>query len=194
MKTHKLYAYDVIYDLCCNIYLCSVKGDSKSAKGSSNESSFLTRKRKKQTKKPPLTLKHTIPLQMHFLKIVVSQEKKVTLKPLLKAADPPVYRRCLRETLKRGQRPWAEAPQPPNLRSTADGAAISLQRISAPQTVIQIVPRGGKEELQWELGVNCNSAFCSLTKSVLQLLFSATRRLNGPKRLLDIQQPGQPEI
>jgi len=67
MKIHKLYAY-VIYDLCCNIYLSSVKGDSKSAKGSSNESPFLTRKRKKKKKKrkKALTLKHTIPLHMHF--------------------------------------------------------------------------------------------------------------------------------
>lgn len=60
MKIHKLYAY-VIYDLRCNVYLSSVKGDSKSAKGSSNRSSILIKKRKKA-----VTLKHSIPLQMHF--------------------------------------------------------------------------------------------------------------------------------
>lgn len=42
MKTHKLYAY-MIYDLCSNIYLSTVKGDSKSPEGPLNESSFLTR-------------------------------------------------------------------------------------------------------------------------------------------------------
>lgn len=41
-KSHKLYAY-VIYDLWWSIYLSTVKGDSKSPKGSLNESSFLTR-------------------------------------------------------------------------------------------------------------------------------------------------------
>lgn len=33
----------MIYDLCSNIYLSTVKGDSKSPKGPLNESSFLTK-------------------------------------------------------------------------------------------------------------------------------------------------------
>lgn len=49
----------MIYDLCCNIYLSTIKGNSKTPKGPLNESSFLTGGK-------ALTLKHTIPLQMHF--------------------------------------------------------------------------------------------------------------------------------
>lgn len=64
MKMHKLYAY-VTCDLCCNTYLSTVKGDSKAAKGASNESSFFQLGKKKKEKKA-LSLKHTIPLQMHF--------------------------------------------------------------------------------------------------------------------------------
>lgn len=58
MKIHKLYAY-VIYDLCCNIYLSAAKGDSKSARGSKWKLLF-------NWGGEALTLKHTIPLQMHF--------------------------------------------------------------------------------------------------------------------------------
>lgn len=64
MKIHKLSAY-VIYDLYSNIYLGTVKGNFKSAKGFSNESSFLTGEKRKRKEKA-LTLKHTIPLQMLF--------------------------------------------------------------------------------------------------------------------------------
>lgn len=69
MKIHKLYTC-VIYDLRCNIYLSTEKGDSKSAKGSSNESSFLTGGRGKK-KGFSLEAHHSPPNAL--LKIVVSQ-------------------------------------------------------------------------------------------------------------------------